>query len=166
MYFKVCIGWNDLNEVLFRICIKPLLCYVHGPPDKYQQLIVHHEWFLTTFFLMLTGFEPCSLLCLWIVGVITYGITDNILNPEYARFLFSGDCKLWFIWEFIPFISGLTQYNSQIIPLRDMLTFSWYLLWDILLLGAWDNSSLGMLMFTYLSVTLDWSYWYINAAGD
>lgn len=58
------------------------------------------------------------------MGVVTYVITDNFLNSEYARFLFSGACLHGFIWELIPFISGLTQYNSRgIIPLGDMLDF-------------------------------------------
>lgn len=41
---KACLGWNDLFEVKFlyhfsKICIVPLFCYAHGPPNKYQQLL-------------------------------------------------------------------------------------------------------------------------------
>lgn len=116
---KACLGWNDLFEVKFlyhfsKICIVPLFCYAHGPPNKYQQLLYSTMNDCWQLFLTITGFEPYSLLCLWIVGVVTYVITDNFLNSEYARFLFSGACLHGFIWELIPFISGLTQYNSRV----------------------------------------------------
>lgn len=96
---KACLGWNDLFEVKFLY-------------HFFKNL--HCTFILLCSFLTITGFEPCSLLCLWIVGVVTYVITDNFLNSEYAKFLFSGACLHGFIWELIPFISGLTQYNSRV----------------------------------------------------